>query len=1462
MAAAGSGGTATSSAHEGAGGGAGGKFRKRPFLKNQTTPYDRPPTALRNPSWLTKLVVDPATKLITSGAQRFFSSLFRKRLLPPPTPLPLPPPEARQEPEDLQQGSCPNDHAGAVVVTGHEICNAVCSSEGSAFSELEQLLKQKTFTRAEIDRLTELLHSKTVDTSVGNDKRAESIQYRPLANYSSSLLEKNRAEKVTSDAAVGTPATSSRVPKGDVASPAKLAKVYMDTMPSKMSSSILSSQSQVVRVDTPLLKNIAYSQNLPITSVTTKIADLVGVRANGFTTPRSRGRSAIYNMARAPYSRIRQTDGQMASSSTYNAYSGPSLSESVLEHDGYFGSKQPLKRRSSVLEDDLGSVGPMRRTRQKPNLLSNGVSHPSPGAGVASSSVVYQEVAKVVGDNNVPTRYAHIPSKSSETAAKILNHLEYLTPKEKSSESKQVAGNDKTPKKLTLNMLHGQALKSLESLDTLKLLHSAQDNSHKLENLSKVFPTDAHDSSLQKHGKIEQNGQRRSINESTVVRKNDAKCSLEDAQLVLENADSLDKTSAVQPQKKQAFRMSAHEDFFELDEDINSDESAFQVAEGRDKMGTSDAEKKSLSTDGALNKPAAFIKTKATLGILNKRNDMEAPDAAVISVNSTSFLPSANFLSPEVVLPSFGSNKSKKPSVDKVPALLFSSSPPLTGIEPESSSSLCNPPFGLASGPSELFESDNSQKHGKSNGKLEALSSGLSPSTSFAAPSRTSSFSNGQFAPSPAISATSLLASRNVPKDVQSGSSSEGAPSTSISTAVGSTAGNSITSGSCLFSSAAASSVSTGPPIKFGLSEDPPTVSALSTTSSADNADLKTKATNFGNLSSTSPFAGSSFASTSPGNSILGFSSPGMSTDNTASIQSQSSVFSTGGQSLVSARTSLAGSDNARVSQTVPSHVLSSTSSPEVKNSGMTSFSSVGSASSNTGIVSAASSDGNPAGSSTAASGKFSIVASSPASSTLSNSVGPSSGTTQLAFTFGASPAVSTAVTTALATSSNATSGVFTSGVNSLSSSTNAVDTSTRSRPGTFNFGGSSSASLLSNVSTSNSAASGVFSFGGGSSASLANTISTSASATPGVFSFGGGSSASSTNTISTSTGATPGVFSFGGSSSASSNSVSTSTSVTPGVFSFGGSSSASSTNTVSTSTGATPGVFSFGGSSSVSSTNAVSTFTSATTGIFSFGGSSSASSTDVIKASTTASPGVFSFGVSSSVPSTNAVNAGSTVSPNPFAFGATSSSSQTSSSAGIFGSSLQPPKLQPDFSFSSSTPSGFTFGASSSFNTPSTTAVVFGSAPSTPSAPAFSFCSTSPTVSSSQPIFGNSTPFTAAPMNNGQMSMEDSMAEDPAQASPPAISFGQPSVSPSPGGFMFGSTPSPFQYGGQQSHAATQNPSPFAASNSFGAGGSFSLGSSGPDKSGRRIIKPNRNKNRKKSSVGQQDIDPHGRYW
>lgn len=125
------------------------------------------------------------------------------------------------------------------------------------------------------------------------------------------------------------------------------------------------------------------------------------------------------------------------------------------------------------------------------------------------------------------------------------------------------------------------------------------------------------------------------------------------------------------------------------------------------------------------------------------------------------------------------------------------------------------------------------------------------------------------------------------------------------------------------------------------------------------------------------------------------------------------------------------------------------------------------------------------------------------------------------------------------------------------------------------------------------------------------------------------------------------------------------------------------------------------------------------------------------------------------------------------------------------------------------------------------------------------------------QPAFGSPSPFTfgSAPVsnNNDQMSMEDSMAEDTVQAIPPVTPvFGQQPAPPQLN-FVFGAptpTPtgaSPFQFGGQQG-IAPQNPSPFQASGSleFNAGGSFSLGTGGGDKSGRKYVKV-KHKQRKK---------------
>lgn len=94
MSTTGEGDAASTFSYEGGGGGAGGKFRERPFRRiEQRTPYDRPVNNLRgitattpnenSGSWLTKLVMDPASNLISFGANRF-SSVFSKRLPAPP----------------------------------------------------------------------------------------------------------------------------------------------------------------------------------------------------------------------------------------------------------------------------------------------------------------------------------------------------------------------------------------------------------------------------------------------------------------------------------------------------------------------------------------------------------------------------------------------------------------------------------------------------------------------------------------------------------------------------------------------------------------------------------------------------------------------------------------------------------------------------------------------------------------------------------------------------------------------------------------------------------------------------------------------------------------------------------------------------------------------------------------------------------------------------------------------------------------------------------------------------------------------------------------------------------------------------------------------------------------------------------------------------------------------------------
>ncbi|KAL0317208.1 UNVERIFIED_CONTAM: Nuclear pore complex protein [Sesamum angustifolium] len=321
------------------------------------------PTALRGnnntSSWLTKLVVDPASKLISYGAERFFASVFRKRLPAPPPPQP---PEVNDDASGAVEGAIVDNQDSEQEPAGHECSQQINSSSSSRVSELEQLLKQKTFTRhyriclkinsisiAVIDQLR-IFSCWIVTRSQYNiimlisDNEETASDFGRLQPFASEPLEENRNEGIRSSAVMSTPILNSKVLDDDIASPAELAKAYMGSRPSKVSPSMLGSRRPVGRDEIGLLSCGPFASKSPITSLTKKTSVSLAAPENGFITPRSRGRSAIYNMARTPYSRVHPTSILKGSRLNSNGVAGASMSSpslSLAEKDEKFDS-QPM----------------------------------------------------------------------------------------------------------------------------------------------------------------------------------------------------------------------------------------------------------------------------------------------------------------------------------------------------------------------------------------------------------------------------------------------------------------------------------------------------------------------------------------------------------------------------------------------------------------------------------------------------------------------------------------------------------------------------------------------------------------------------------------------------------------------------------------------------------------------------------------------------------------------------------------------------------------------------------------------------------------------------------------------------------------------------------------------------------------------------------------------------------------
>ncbi|KAL5735224.1 hypothetical protein ACOSP7_033085 [Xanthoceras sorbifolium] len=683
-------------AREEGGFGAGGKFRKRPFKRTtQTTPYDRPTSALRNSAninvnnnngWLSK-IVDPAQKLIISSAHRLFASVFRKRLTQPPPP-PTVEPEANHEAKEINQELVSTDCPGVQgAINGHD--DPYTSDRG--LTELEQILKQKTFTRSEIDRLTALLHSRTDDDMpVRNDQKSpEAIPSKSLVSYDrkEASLSTPIKENGSGNQIISMPVVSSNALDEDIASPAELAKAYMGSRPSKVSPSTLGLRSQAFREESTLMNNRPFSAASPSMSLVPRSSGHVGVSENGFVTPRSRGRSAIYNMARTPYSRLPSTTTVKGAGSSVNSFAGPSSSQSILEKNSLSGSKHgTLKRRSSVLDSDIGSVGPIRRIRQKPNLstsktsrlaasgsllamrgtgVSDAVQQPSSSMQKPLLSGEAKSFTEVLTERNkdssIPiTSFTPVPSKSSEMASKILQQLDKL-----------VSSREKSPMKLSPSMLRGPALKSLENVDSSMLLENVQD-SNKLDGSAHTSLPDARDSTSQKQDKVEENGPTKFISSFDKLvpatngadyagnNKDDvARIKTADSALANSNAYSY-------PQKKRAFQMSAHEDYLELDDDDSSSGAvSTPLFEGREKMGASGMENKTVASEASrVEKPSALSEVNPPNSLLSKTSDLGTAGVSMVaeksSVLSFPATPSPSMTPPQPALLPTASNLTSK----------------------------------------------------------------------------------------------------------------------------------------------------------------------------------------------------------------------------------------------------------------------------------------------------------------------------------------------------------------------------------------------------------------------------------------------------------------------------------------------------------------------------------------------------------------------------------------------------------------------------------------------------------------------------------------------------------------------------------------------------------------------------------------------------------------------------------
>ncbi|KAL6894214.1 hypothetical protein ACP4OV_008312 [Aristida adscensionis] len=1418
-----------------AGGGAGGKIRRRPAPRSAATPYERPPAAAAahrlaaaaaaaaassgpggegggggSGGWVSRLV-DPASRLIAGGAARLFSSVFRKRLAPAPAPASLQPtlssPTGKNtEPkQDLPESTYVDSSAVLEGGIGKDE-NRGGMSDDKALSEVEHLLMRKTFTRVEFDRLTDLLRARTVESDL------------PVSVVSHEEKNKERVKMdgvggSTSHAVAADDSPTVKAPSLAAISPADLAKQYMSSRYSREPPSS-SLRSRLFLDNKGEASTTAYDRRSesPFVQAPVEFGNKdPGLPVNGYVTPGLRGRSAIYRMSRSPYFKGPSSSSNMNMSS---------FSLSQRAQSSHTGGSQVLKRRGADLENELGSIGPIRRIRQKSNMMSPfrdaRASHrgdvlasrtnedsssiqesPSTerlllGSGQSAQPV---ESQKNGGDGKSSENIPPIPPQSNKMAEKIFEQLNIIAPSPKDKQSDQLS--------VTSNAKHSMAKKAL-----------LQDSgpSRTCDTTSSVRFQDVDGANGSHNPDLK--GSLLKKDNLKLIKDGSSKVASSDKPTILGN--SVYPTTSWKP----GFKMAVLEDLEELDDDLevpipakNSSskiavETTLQKSDSNrqeqkaertileQKMEPNTSRENVAASSGLLSSndhektgsvpPAIHPRTTVSELPLASGKDGRQADASAsifgLKHSSTSELETSKAASvkSEAGLGQSVSKDSTSPERADKRERTEDTIQSSDKVRPSAASTTLNAPLHFASAGSTSPSLSNGFLY-SSPSKLSTVTatdkptvSSFTPTTVFAVSSSSPAISSSSpafpavnFASSPAVGSSMVATAKSENKVAEEKPASTMLFGTGGTTAEAKpTAPDSASNPSSgLLTSPISSNIAAFSSSTFS-SNSPLSSSPVAASSGAAGSVTTAPSSTSSSAPDVQSASTASLTFSSSGNSIFGFSSPAQSTGLSTSVAGSSSQPSVAGAIFGSKTVQLEGT----------------TSQPS--QSSVAQF-------------------GSPLPTVTSSSGSgpvsFGLGALSTGSGTMSFGVGTSS---------------SAPGTLALGASGSSSSpGIFSFGAGKSSSGSAAVSFgvgagAASSGPPTVSFGAglsSSGAGALSFGAGAASSGAGTMSFGAGASSSGPGTVSFGAGAAssgPGTMSFGAGASSSGPGTVSFGAGAAssgPGTVSFGAGAASSG----------PGAVSFGAGASSSS-----------PGTVSFGATTSSSGSG--------------FGNSPFGSGATFSNPFSSSSGSAFPF----SSPSTAA---GSSTAANSV-FASTTTASSASAFSSPFGSSSSTPGMF-TFGQSASSSGGFSFGAQSS--------PAFSS-----QAPVFSFTSASASMNSStpQPAFGmtnaNNTSFGMGSTGNDQMN-DDSMADDTNQAAPaPAPIFGS-----SPFGQQGGSSAAPvfgapaaqpggvFQFGGQQQAPAQQNPSfPAAGSLEF-PGGNFSLGSGGGggDKSSRRVIKVKR---------------------